>query len=242
MIVTMKRLVVLGMIFAAVSFTVFGQSSTSSSQSGEMSVEESYLQQSVELMIIREQSRATSLDSKLLALEYIGDAIDNGNTGEEIQQSLEYLALEGIVNESRENGRLLNNYPEVRVRAAKYLGDLGTAEAKDTLMKLLMADREPMVLTETVKSLGNIGINDDEETVEAIAWIVTRFDVLVPNDLLALSALDAFEKLSESSEGPGNPSVIRTILRIADGNYVAPVRNKARTLLDSMRKNSSTSN
>lgn len=240
--ITVKRLIAIGIIFSAVSITVFGQTSQTGRNNEEMSVEESYLQQSIELMIIREQSRAESRDMKFVALEYIGEAIENGNTGEEIRQALEYLALEGSVNQTRENGRLVNNYPDVRVRAVEYLGTIGTEEAKNSLVKVLLADPEPMVLTEAVKSLGNIGINDEDQTVEAIAWIVTRFDVLNPDNLLALSALDAFEKLAKANGGIKNPAAVRIIIRIAEGPYINPVRNKARALLSTMRQYSSNEN
>jgi hypothetical protein len=245
MIVTVKRLIVIGVIFFAVSITAFGQAAGSSARTAddeEMSVEESYLQQSIELMIIREQSRAESRDMKLVALEYIGEAIDNGNTGDDIRQALEYLALEGIATQTRENGRLMNNYPDVRTRAATYLGDLGTEEAKDTLMKVLLADPEPMVLTEAVKSLGKIGLNDEEQTAEAISWVVTRFDVLNPDNLLALSAIDAFEKLADANGGIKSAAVVRTVIRIAEGPYINPVRNRAKEFLNTLRTYSSNNN
>ena len=65
----------------------------------EMSVEESYLQESIENMIIREQSVATGRDMKLVALEYIGEAIGRGNTSDDVRNALEYLALEGLTNQ-----------------------------------------------------------------------------------------------------------------------------------------------
>jgi hypothetical protein len=197
----------------------------------EMTVEQSYLQESVEMIIIREQSRTDSRDQKMIALEYIGDAISRGNTGEEVRSALEYLSLEGTVNKARENGRLVNNYPDVRTKAATYLGELGTPEAKDALIKIVMADTEPMVLAEAVKSLAKIGLNDNEETANAIAWIVSRFDVLNPDNLLALSAIEAFEKIAAKSGGIKDPSVIRVLMRIADGRYIPPVRDRAKQAL-----------
>jgi HEAT repeat protein len=217
-------------------FVVAAAAVTAQTRDREMSVEESYLQESVELMIIREQSRAESRDMKLVALEYIGDAIDRGNTGEEVRAALEYLGTEGIVNQTRENGRLINNYPDVRTKAATYLGDLGTPEAKDSLIKMCLADNEPMVLTEVVKSLAKIGINDHDETVNAISWIVTRFDVLNPDNLLALSALEAYEKLAAANDGIKDPSAIRIIIRIAEGNYIRPVQERAKQVLMDLRK------
>jgi hypothetical protein len=221
--------------FFSVLAAVFAQNSTGSSNR-EMSVEESYLQESVELMVIRETSRADTRDQKLVALEYIGEAIDRGNNGEEIRAALEYLSMEGVMNKARENGRLVNNFPDVRRQSAKYLGDLGTPEAKNTLLKIVVADPEPMVLQEAVKSLAKIGLNDNEETVNAIAWIVTRFDVLNPDNLLALSAVDAFAVIAEKNGGIKDPNAIRTLIRISEGNYIRPVQEKARAVLMDLRK------
>lgn len=204
----------------------------------ELSVEESYLQESVEQIIIREQARADSRDMKLVALEYIGDAIANGRTNPEIQKSLEYLALEGTVYQAREGGvgRLINNYPDVRAKAAQYLGELGTKEAKDVLVKMVLSDTEPMVLTEAIKSLGKIGVNDNDEVTTAISWVVTRFDILSPDNILALSALETYEKIAEKNGGIKDPSAIRTIIRIAEGNYIRPVQARARETLNTLRK------
>ncbi|MDR1100075.1 MAG: HEAT repeat domain-containing protein [Treponema sp.] len=221
---------------AAALFTVSMAMGQNSNANQEMSVEESYLQESVELMVIRETSRADSRDQKLVALEYIGDAINRGNTGEEVRAALEYLSMEGVMNKARENGRLVNNYPDVRRKAAEYLGDLGTPEAKNTLLKIVVADPEPMVLQEAVKSLAKIGLNDNEETVNAIAWIVTRFDVLNPDNLLALSAVDAFEKIAAKNSGIKDPNAIRILIRIIEGPYIKPVQDRARQVLMELRK------
>ena len=234
---TLKRLLFLGAVFVAAAAMVMGQTNQSrtSSNNREMSVEQSYLQESVELMIIREQSRAESRDMKLVALEYIGDAIKRGNKGDEIRSALEYLSMEGIVNQTRENGRLVNNYPDIRTKAATYLGQIGTPEAKDALIKMVLADNEPMVITEAIKSLANIGLNDNDETANAISWIVTRYDVLNPDNLLALSALEAYEKLAAANGGIKDPSSIRTIIRIAEGNYIRPVQERAKQVLMDLR-------
>jgi plasmid stability protein len=224
----------LGM-FAAVSM-VWGQSSQPAASGEEKSVEDSYLQDSIEIAIIREQSRSESWDGQMVALEYISEAIEGGNTSDEIRAALEYMGLEGIANITRENGRVVNNFPDVRVRAAGYLGELGTAEAKDTLMKMLLADNEPWVLSETIKSLAKIGINDDEETVRTIAWIIRRYDTIGPNDILAKSALEAFDTFARNNNGIKDYSTVQAIMRIRDGRYIRPVKEKAKEVLANIRK------
>jgi HEAT repeat protein len=233
-----RRMCSVAAVSIVAASVLWAQTSSEKPAARELSVEESYLQESVELMVIREQTRAESRDMKLVALEYIGEAIEGGRAGPEVQKALEYLALEGVVSQAREGGigRITNNYPDVRAKAAKYLGEMGTEEAKTSLIRIVLAEPEPMVLTEAIKSLGKIGLNNNEETVTAISWIVTRFDVLNPDNILALSALEAFEKIAEKNGGIKDPAAIRTILRIAEGQYIRPVQNRAKEVLSNLRK------
>ncbi|MCL2373816.1 MAG: HEAT repeat domain-containing protein, partial [Treponema sp.] len=100
---------------------------------------------------------------------------------------------------------------------------------------MILADNEPMVIAEAVRSLGIIGLNDNDETANAISWVVHRFDIVNPDNLLALSALDAYERLAAASGGFVSISSIGTIIRIAEGNYIRPVRERARALLSDLR-------
>jgi len=234
-----KRILALAVAIVAAGTVATAQSNQAKSESKqELSVEESYLQESVETMIIKEQSRAESREMKLVALEYIGEAIEAGRGTEDIQKALEYMGIEGVVNKTREGGlgRVTNNYPDVRAKAAKYLGDLGGEGAQKVLMRMVLTDPEPSVLTEAVKSLAKIGINENDETVSTISWIVTRFDVLNPDNLLALAALDAYEKIAEQNGGIKDHSTIRTIIRISEGNYIRPVQQRARDVMNKLRK------
>jgi hypothetical protein len=200
----------------------------------EMSVEESYLQESNEIKIIREQIRSNSEEQKLLALEFIRDAIDRGNDGEDIRGSLEYLATEGTVVITRENGRLINNHPLVRKQAVEYLGDLGTPEAKDTLIRIIRADNESMVLAEAFKSLAKIGINENDQTVNEITTVVRRYNALAsskPDEYLVYMALEAYEQLAAASGGIGDQYTLGVIADIMVGPYQKTVRDRAREVL-----------
>ena len=210
---------------------LFAVSAAMGQADDEMTVEEAFLQESIEMMIIRETSRSENLDQKMIALEFIGQAIARGNTGPEVRQTLEFLSLEGIVNRAVENGRLVNNFPTVRREAARYLGMIGTEEARAALIRMSLAETEPMVLQEAVRSLGIIGLNPNDETAGAIAWAVTRFDTFNPNNMLALSAIDAFQRIARSEGNIRDPNVIRLLMRISEGPYIRPVQARARNLL-----------
>ena len=225
----LKRLVILAVVLLAASAMVMGQG-------GDLTVEQSFLQESLEMMIIREQSRSESREMKWLALEYIGDAIRRGNSGEEIHSALVHLSMEGVRNQVREGGRLVNNHPDIRRQSAIYLGQLGTREASEALIQMLRDENEPMVIQEAIRSLGIIGINENGEAVDQIIWVLARYDNLNPDNLMALSAIVAFERIASLNDGFIDNAAIRTLMRIAEGPYTRDVRERARTAIATLRE------
>lgn len=208
----------------------------------EKTVEEAYLQESLENMVIVEQSKAESKDMKLVALQYIKQAMDGGRKNIEIQNSLAFLATEGTFTIIRTGGygKPTNNFPDIRAKACDYLGEFQTVEAKDTLIRVTLADNEPMVLSAAIRSLGKIGMNDNDEVVQVICYIVNRFDILMPDNSLAFESLVAIERLADKNGGIKDPAVIKSVMRIASGNYIKPVKDKANDLLSKLRKYAST--
>lgn len=200
-----------------------------------MTVEEAYLS-SVEGAIIRELAIAEGRDNKMVALQYIENAIASGRTTEDVLFALDSLASEGIGSVMRESGRTMNNFPDVRMKACELLGKMGTEEAKDTLVAVMYSDNEPMVITAAVRSLGDLGFNEGDEVVEMINWITRKFDIILPTSSLALEILNTYEKLAPKVENKSG--MISSIIRIAGNyNYVTPVRNRAYEVLKSVSGN-----
>lgn len=229
----MKRFL-LFLVALAFLTSAYAQSST------ERTVEESYLQQSMEAMIIREQAQGDSKDSKLVALQYAREAVEAGRTTAEIQNVLEYLATESTYTIVRSGGygRVINNYPDVRREAAFLLGNFKTPEAKNALLRVALADDEPMVIAAAIRAMGEIGIVENDDVTQAISFIISRYDILYPDNSLAFEALIAFEYLFDANESLNDPSAVRTIMRIAIGNYIKPVQDRAKSLLDKLMKKS----
>jgi len=225
-----KRFSILLVTAVIVISTVAAQS-----QRRELTPEESYLQASIELMIIRETARSYTREQKFIALEYIGEALNKGNTNDEIRQTLEYLSREGRASTARENGRVVNNFPDVRRQSAKYLGQVGTEEARKTLIEIIQFENEESVLQEAIKSLGDIGANPNNETVIHISWVMNRYNTLKPDNLMALATIDAFEKIARKNNGITSPEAVRTLILISEGLYVTPVKERARQLLAELR-------
>jgi len=208
----------------------YGQSQSSGS---EMSVEESYLQEAVDMMIVRETSKNDSQEQKLIALSVIGDLIDQGNSSDELRLVLERLSLEGTNVQAREKGRLKNDYPEVRRQAARLLGKFNTDEAKIALLRVCVSDNEPLVLQEAVRSLGQIGIDKDGEAIGTIVWVTNKFtNSTSPDNLLALAAIDSIQKIAKNNNGV-REEAFNLLIKISEGPYSPPIREKARqTLMD----------
>jgi len=225
-----KRFSILLVTAVIVISTVAAQS-----QRRELTPEESYLQASIEMMIIRETARSYTREQKFIALEYIGEALNKGNTNDEIRQTLEYLSREGRASTARENGRIMNNFPDVRRQSAKYLGQIGTEEARKTLIDIVQFENEETVLQEAIKSLGDIGANPNNETVVIISWVMNRYNTLKPDNLMALATIDSFEKIARKNNGINSPEAIRTLILISEGLYVTPVKERAKQLLAELR-------
>jgi HEAT repeat protein len=219
-------------IIAALIAIPAGYGQSQNSDSG-MSVEESYLQEAVDLMIVRETSRQDSQEQKLIALAFIGDLIEQGNTSDEIRLALERLSLEGTNVQAREKGRLKNDYPEVRRQAARLLGAFGTDEAKVALLRVCVTDNEPLVLQEAVRALGQIGIDRDGEAVGTIVWVTNKFNnTIAPDNLLAIAAIDAIQKIARNNNGV-REDAFNLLIKISEGAYSPPVKEKARqTIMD----------
>jgi HEAT repeat protein len=230
----MKRICV-----CAAGILFFGTAviSNLAAQEPELSVEDSYLQESVEVMIITAQSNSDDRNEKMLALDYIGDLLERGNApGADIVNVLVDLALEGIVNRTMTGGSVSNNFPEVRVRAVEYLGKVGTERAKAAVIRVCDAEKEPMVLTEAINSLAKINAGSNADSLNKIYEVFTHFDVHFPDNRLTLAVLNAYEGFIKRGEASRDPRIISTVMYISTNpTYIYPVRHKATQLLNAFR-------
>ena len=225
-----NKLFLLTVFFVAVSFSAFSQNK--GSDDSLMTVEEAYLN-SIEGVIIKEMVTAEGRDTKLVALQYIQDAIEKGKVSQDVVRALDSLATVGLSTVIYENGRAMNNYPDIRLKACELLGKMGTKEAMKTLVRVMYADNEPSVVTAAVHSVGELGFNDGDEAVDMINWINRKFDIINPTSSLALEILNTYEKLLSKVEN--KKSMVDGIIRIASNySYITPVREKALSLLKSV--------
>ena len=199
----------------------------------EKSAEEDYLS-TVEDVVITELANSDERDNKLVALQYLENAVEEGRVSPDMMVALDHLAGEGINTQSRQGGRLMNNFPDIRAKACELLGKVPSEESKATLKNIALADNEPMVITAAVRSLGDIGMNDNDDVVNTIAWANKKNAVLNPTSSLALEVLIAYEKIADSVQDKS--AMIQSVGQIATNyHYVKPVRDRALNLLKTLQ-------
>ncbi|MCR4822397.1 MAG: HEAT repeat domain-containing protein [Treponema sp.] len=205
----------------------------------EKSAEEEYLS-TVEDVVIGELANSDERDNKLVALQYLENAVEEGRVSPDMMVALDHLAGEGINTQSRQGGRLVNNYPDIRAKACDLLAKVPTEESKTTLKNIALADNEPMVITAAVRSLGEIGMNDNDDVVNTIAWANKKNAVLNPTSSLALEVLIAYEKIADKVQDKA--SMIQSVGQIATNyHYVKPVRDRALKLLKTLQSSGGSS-
>ncbi len=236
----MKKTIILSMIllfFLSTGFLLFSQESSSKSKK-ELTVEELYLK-NIEFQILKEKAFSNDRDMKLSALDDLEKKIDNGSVGPDdldVEFILEYLAMEGITRKVIENKRLINYFPEVRRRACNLLGKIGGERAKNALIAVLMNDDEPMVKAEAAYALGVMGSNKNDEVVKALVFALDTQDPTRVDNNYAYAIILALEKIAKKNNGIKNPEAYRALVKIAQGNYIRTVRNKALQVLDELRQ------
>jgi len=219
--------------------TAAGTSSTAAA-TGPKTIEEKRLQGSVEVQVISSLVAENGRGEKLKALEFIRNMIDKGKATDkntDVVGLLEELGSEGTTKQVVENRRLINDFPEVRREAAELLGQVGGDQSREALLNIAIKDKEPMVVSEAVYSLGLIGGGEQSARVEAIITnLVKSQDTIRPDSNFAFAAVSALEMLGKKNDGKVSQEVFAALIRIQNGNYIRPVREKAKQVLDGFTK------
>ncbi len=233
------RAALIGLAFlVGVAFQVPAQQAAPAAPKQEITIEELFLK-SVELQILREKAFSEDYEIKMSALDDLDKKIADGSyaaNDQQVEFMLEYLALEGSARTTREAGRLVNNFPEVRRRAANMLGRIGTEQAKEALVRVIVIDEEPMVKAEAAYGLGLIGKNPNNQVVQALIFAYNQEDPTKPDNNFGYALCLAVEKLAQKTPGGlKDPAAYQLLVRIAQGQYLRTVKTKALQVLDVLK-------
>jgi hypothetical protein len=224
----LKSIVFLGILSVSGSL-LFSQNDN------EKSIEEIYLQ-NPELMVIREQVLSDDLQTELQALEGIDGLIKGGTVNNEIENLLISLGESGSASKKYLGRTLVNNFPEVRRKACTILGQIGTDKAREALITILLSESDDTVRAEAAYALGIIGRDEKGDATGAIAWVIDKEDPVSPDNNFAYAATLAFEKIAEKNHGLKNSAGYAALIKIAQGNYIRTVKDKALEVIKGMKK------
>lgn len=223
-----------GVLLSSVVFfglCLFPVISQAASGTGEKTVEDIYLQDSIEAMIIKDAIQSTNLQTREIGLQLIKQSLDNGKKSKEIYEALKDLSLESskVITTEGGYGKPKYNFPLLRAKATEYLGMVGTEEAQATLIEVLENDKEPIVIAAAMYGLGTVKKNDGNKVSQRVARIFKGFHYTRPDDNMAMSLLICYEKVFENGQIK-DPDAIEAVRLIMEGNYNPVVRAKAKSL------------
>ncbi len=237
----MRRLL-LGVLIAGTTLAIAAQSP---SDNRPITIDELYLSREIEVQILASQARAADRESKLDALDTIEGLIEQGSVGTENEQFmfvLEQLATEGTGRTVLQGGSVVNDFPDVRWRAAELLGELGGERSQSILVGMLADEPEPTVQSAAIYSLGQIGLIDRNVIGRITQVLRSNNAAVTPDNNLAFAILLAVEDLAEANSGlnaeDGTTSIdlILSIVEMQQSNYIRQVRDKAREVLQTLRQ------
>jgi len=205
----------------------------------ELTVEDIYLNSTVEVQIVRALAQESSRKDKERALNILSRMIDENKVTEgsvDVIFILEELSGEGVAKEVRINRALANDYSEVRRKSAELLGQVGGKRAVETLITMTLKDPEPTVVAEAIYSLGLLGGDDTGEAEKVIAHVMRIYNMTTRIDNnLAFAAISAIEKIGKTKSGRIRPELFSILTQIQNSNYIRAVKKKAERVLDEMR-------
>lgn len=209
-------------------------------QESEQTIEELYLKSAIKTQIIKAEATAYDRDMKKLALEGIEEMIEEGSASgnPEIVAILDDLAGEGVTTIIREEGLIINDFPDIRREAVRLLGQLGTQQAADHLKTILLTDPEPMVMSEAILAISNIEVEDTVARDRALVDSIYRQTARNKDSNFAYTYLEAVKNIVFREGSINNPAIIEEVAKLADARqgYISEVQKKALKLLQELKE------
>ncbi|MDA3852216.1 MAG: HEAT repeat domain-containing protein [Spirochaetaceae bacterium] len=204
-------------------------------QEDDITIDEAYLRQAQKIMVIQSMAYQNDSDSKNEAISNIRDLIADGTFDSDnttIIKVLMDMGMEGTARIFMENGSPTNYYTDVRINAAKALGEIGGEHAVNALVAIMRVDDEPAVLTEAVRGIAENIENGDITTQLVIADAVYSQTAINKDNRFANEFLEAVEMMVDNDVEIADV-IIDEVVKIANrrNGYNSSVSAKAKDVL-----------
>jgi len=234
-----RTLIILFLIVALAVPVLAQDARPGSADSAPLRVEDVYLQSAVSVETIAAQIKTGGRDIRLIAIRSIEEQINSGivdPADPNLFDALLPAVNEGVFTINHTVQRSLHIYdPMVRREAVRVMGLLGTLEAQDKLVGIILNDPEPQVRAEALRGIGLIASDPDGEVSRAIARVILRERATQPHQESVLAAVNAIGSISRTPENEIHPSAREMLVHVAsDGMYIQLVRKHAMLTLSQM--------
>lgn len=173
------------------------------------------------------------------AKERVLDEILNGFDSEKYSEDdkklvelADFLMGEGSIRTQYENGRLINDYPEIRRKSVKVMAKIGGSGARLSLLNALNTEPHSAVKAEICLALADPNMSDDSgDILRALSYMYRTTNR--PDQNLVAALIEAVKNIAK-----GNPmsysEAIYLLSEIQHGNYNKDIRARALNAIETL--------
>jgi hypothetical protein len=149
-------------------------------------------------------------------------------------RAAEAVLTEGVLNPKRRDGRIINDFPELRRRAAELVGRHGDLRSRQPLFELLRYEWSAGGVRETVDALGRLG---GVGGGEGVSFLLQRFRAAGSSvgDALAAAAIDYVGR-EFRFHGILRPDAVELLQTIYLGGFSRKIRLQAVETLRGLKR------
>ncbi|QEN05871.1 hypothetical protein EW093_14560 [Thiospirochaeta perfilievii] len=226
----MKRTILLGLLLTTSLAFVSSQEET---------VEDLYLKVPAETRIIDSQASSPNRELKSMAIDDLTAMNEEGRlNGNDpfVMRIITDLGAEGTGIISINNGRIVNNFPMVRQKATRLLGNINTVNSANSLIELGEMETESMVLSEIIVGISKNTAADPQLVVDTISRLMEVHGSSKDHNF-AYAFLLAVDNLNKNNIEITNNKIFELIsnMTLPDSGYIQVVTDKALEVLKNIK-------
>ncbi len=201
-----------------------------------MSEIESMFADNGDFIFLRSLIFSDTYESKLTALSAIEDRILRGEIGDGylyIRHFLEMLASEGTIRVERREKKIINDFPDIRSRAAGLLARIGGIHSSRVLARSLDYEHDVGSAAAMIRAIGTLGSDLSGDATRAIAETI-KHDIGLPGPpepTLGIAAALALKSILSYNGVFPDESGYETVLMLFRNDYPKTVREAALNVL-----------
>ncbi|MBR6062075.1 MAG: HEAT repeat domain-containing protein [Spirochaetales bacterium] len=182
------------------------------------------------------QAKVGDMAQKMEVLDKILSEFNEFNYSADDKRLVELVTIlseEGSTRKEYENGRLVNNFPDVRRKAVKVLAKLGGDQSRDALVSVLLNDEDTVVKAEACLALSEVGDSQTGEALRALVYVYRKSYNPDPNFVKAV--IQSIKAIAKSNSSAYSDAIF-ILSEIQLGNYNREIREAAYRAVEELSK------